>query len=106
MLSETAREAGVWLIGGSIPECRAGESKIWNTATVWDPAGAISASGLPRYDDVGELTSERVPVFRLLAGNLVAKHRKVHLYDCDFPGGVYFKVRKQFQQGAHHQGLF
>jgi predicted amidohydrolase len=39
MLSETARETGVWLIGGSIPECRAGEDKVWNTATVWDPQG-------------------------------------------------------------------
>jgi predicted amidohydrolase len=30
---------------------------------------------------------------RWRTGNLVAKHQKIHLYDCDFPGGVYFKVR-------------
>ena len=87
MLSETARETGVWLIGGSIPECRAGEVKIWNTATVWDPAGEQGKDlRCPPVTSV-ELTS------RHLSGNLVAKHQKVHLYDCDFPGGVRFKVR-------------
>lgn len=39
MLSSVAKEAGIWLIGGSIPERQDGQEKLWNTATVWDPQG-------------------------------------------------------------------
>jgi omega-amidase len=44
MLSSVAREAGIYLIGGSIPERQDGEEKLWNTATVWDPQGQLSHS--------------------------------------------------------------
>lgn len=37
MLARTAKEEGVYLVGGSIPERRDG--KIYNTSTVFDPAG-------------------------------------------------------------------
>ncbi|KAI8339612.1 carbon-nitrogen hydrolase [Chlamydoabsidia padenii] len=39
MLSSTAREAGIYLIGGSIPE-RKGD-KIYNTLTAYDPNGKM-----------------------------------------------------------------
>nr|AOR51841.1 carbon-nitrogen hydrolase [Phaffia rhodozyma] len=70
MLSEAAREQGVYIIGGSIPECQDGEEKLWNTCTVWDPQG-----------------------------NLIAKHRKIHMYDVDIPGGITFMESKSLSPG-------
>ena len=40
-LSKMARDNGVHLVGGSIPE-RAGET-LYNTATVWAPDGSLVA---------------------------------------------------------------
>jgi predicted amidohydrolase len=48
---------------GSIPE-RDPSGKIFNTLTAYDPNG-----------------------------NMIAKHRKVHLFDIDVPGKIKFKVR-------------
>ena len=58
-LSKMARDAKVYLIGGSIPEiCMAdgGENKFYNTCTVYDPDG-----------------------------KMVSKHRKIHLFDINLP---------------------
>ncbi|VVC37148.1 Hypothetical protein CINCED_3A024641 [Cinara cedri] len=38
------------------------DEKVYNTCTVWDPNG-----------------------------NMIAKHRKMHLFDINIPGGIYFK---------------
>merc|ERR1719266_1807687 len=59
MLSKVAREMQIYLVGGSIPE--KGDSKIYNTCTVYNPKG-----------------------------ELIAKHRKVHLFDIDVPGKIRF----------------
>ena len=59
-LATVAKECGVYLVGGSIPE-RAG-NKVYNTATAFD---------------------------RL--GQMVAKYRKMHLFDIDIPRKVTFK---------------
>lgn len=69
-LSEMAREAGVYLVGGSIPEVvveadgEKGEKgkKYYNTSLTFSPAG-----------------------------ELIATHRKVHLFDIDIPGGITFR---------------
>ena len=55
-----AREYGLWLSAGSVPE-RGADGRIYNTAKVFDRAG------------------ERV-----------AKHRKMHLFDIDVAGGQSF----------------
>lgn len=47
---------------GSIPELEESTDSIFNTCTVYNPAG-----------------------------ELVAVHRKVHLFDIDIPGGITFK---------------
>lgn len=60
-LSKVAKECGVFLVAGSIPE-RGESGKLFNTCTVWDPQGA-----------------------------LIAKHRKCHLFDMDIPGICTFK---------------
>ncbi|CAH0687946.1 unnamed protein product [Spodoptera exigua] len=59
-LKQAAREAGVYVVGGTLPE-RCGD-QLFNTCTVWDSTG-----------------------------NLVAQHRKVHLFDIDIPGRITFK---------------
>ena len=56
-LVSMAKEHGVWLVGGSFPE-KTGDGKIYNTCLCLSPEGEI-----------------------------VAKHRKVHLFDIDIPGG-------------------
>lgn len=69
-LREMAKETGCWLIGGSIPEIEESSDKIYNTATAYDPEG-----------------------------NLVAKHRKVHLFDIDIPGRQTFKESDTLSPG-------
>lgn len=60
MLSRVAKENGIYLVGGSVPELEDG--KIYNTSFIFDREG-----------------------------NELARHRKVHLFDIDVPGGQRFK---------------
>ena len=59
LCARLARELGIHLVGGSIPE-RDGD-RVYNTATLWTPRG-----------------------------ELALRHRKVHLFDVDIPGGIRF----------------
>ncbi|CCO09303.1 carbon-nitrogen hydrolase family protein [Desulforamulus hydrothermalis] len=59
-LAGLAKEYGIYLVGGSIPERSAG--RLYNTSFVFGPDG-----------------------------NLLARHRKIHLFDIDIPGGISFK---------------
>ncbi|KAI3644872.1 hypothetical protein MP228_011036 [Amoeboaphelidium protococcarum] len=61
-LSQMARDAKVHLIGGSIPEVEPTSGKFYNTCTVYNTSG-----------------------------ELIAKHRKLHLFDIDIPGKIRFK---------------
>lgn len=65
ILFDAAKEHKMWIVGGSIPEKvvdeENGSEKIYNTCLVLNPDGEI-----------------------------VAKHRKVHLFDIDVPGGISF----------------
>ncbi|CAE6457383.1 unnamed protein product [Rhizoctonia solani] len=76
VLSEMAKETGKWLLGGSIPERDESDGKLYNTATVYNPQG-----------------------------ELVAIHRKVHLFDIDIPGGITFKVGLVLPGRANHNNL-
>jgi len=67
-LKRAARESGVYVVGGSIPE-RAGPS-YYNTSLVFDPHG-----------------------------DLIASHRKVHLFDIDVPGKIKFKESEILSPG-------
>mmetsp|Transcript_16984 Transcript_16984/g.28338 ORF Transcript_16984/g.28338 Transcript_16984/m.28338 type:complete len:296 (-) Transcript_16984:187-1074(-) len=66
MLCSQAKELGLWLVGGSIPEKHIAEEgadpEIYNTSIIVNPDGGI-----------------------------VGKHRKVHLFDIDVPGKITFK---------------
>ena len=70
MLCSVAKERGVWLIGGSIPE-RAEGDKLYNTCLVINPSGQV-----------------------------VGKHRKVHLFDIDVPGKITFKESDSLSAGG------
>ena len=60
MLRDLATKHNIWLIGGGTPEVVPGDPKrTYNTAVVVDPRG-----------------------------NLVARYRKIHLFDVDIPGGA------------------
>jgi omega-amidase len=61
VLARLARRHGVSVIAGSIPE-RGSGGRLYNTATVIDAEGRLRA-----------------------------KHRKVHLFDVDVPGGIRFR---------------
>lgn len=60
VVQDAAKENNVWIVGGSVPE-RDENGKIYNTCLVFNPQGQV-----------------------------VAKHRKVHLFDIDVPGGITF----------------
>lgn len=61
-LSEMAKEAKAYLVGGSIPEYWEDTKKYYNTSLTFDPDG-----------------------------KLLATHRKVHLFDIDIPGKITFR---------------
>jgi omega-amidase len=60
-LSRAARDAGAYVVGGSIPEYSAETKNYYNTSLTFGPDGA-----------------------------LLATHRKVHLFDIDIPGKMRF----------------
>jgi len=59
VLAGLARSLGTWLCAGSLLERAAGEPRAYNTSCLFDPHGA-----------------------------LVARYRKIHLFDVDLPGRV------------------
>ena len=68
-LADLAREAGVWLLGGSFPEYIENDSRVYNTSLVFDPSGQE-----------------------------VARYRKIHLFDVDL-GDATYRESKHFAPG-------
>nr|ACO14592.1 Nitrilase homolog 2 [Caligus clemensi] len=68
-LSDIAKQHRVFLFGGSIPEVDDAE-KLYNTCTIWSPEG-----------------------------NLLGKHRKMHLFDINIPGKISFKESEVLSPG-------
>ncbi|KAG2229108.1 hypothetical protein INT48_000950, partial [Thamnidium elegans] len=64
------RNYDVKYYGGSIPEKEETSGKIYNTLTAYDPTG-----------------------------KMIAKHRKVHLFDIDVPGKIKFKESDTLSEG-------
>uniref|UniRef100_A0A7G3ACQ1 omega-amidase n=1 Tax=Lutzomyia longipalpis TaxID=7200 RepID=A0A7G3ACQ1_LUTLO len=70
-LAKIAKELGIYLIAGSIPEREsAGSSKLFNTCTIWSPEGS-----------------------------LIDKYRKMHLFDIDIPGQIRFQESETLSPG-------
>jgi len=70
VLSQAAKEHGIWIVGGSIPERDPLTEDIYNTCLVYNPDGMV-----------------------------VAKHSKVHLFDIDVPGGIRFQESDTLSAG-------
>lgn len=70
-LSALSAALGIHLIAGSIPEIDAASKKLYNTSLTFSPTGA-----------------------------LLAKHRKVHLFDIDIPGKIRFKESEVLTAGS------
>jgi omega-amidase len=90
MLCNQAKEKKVWIIGGSIPE-RDVDDKLYNTCVIINDTGNTSIIiiiiiviiiiiiiQVHLFDDITQLLS--------FIGDIVGKHRKVHLFDIDVPG--------------------
>ncbi|KAJ1649167.1 Omega-amidase nit3 [Dispira simplex] len=71
-LAAMAKDAQVYLVGGTIPEVVPTTQKLYNTCPVFDRQG-----------------------------NLVTTHRKVHLFDIDVPGKMTFKESAVLSAGDH-----
>ncbi|KAL8695096.1 MAG: hypothetical protein Q9218_000374 [Villophora microphyllina] len=69
-LSELAKETKTYLLGGSIPEYETSSKKYFNTSLMFNPKG-----------------------------ELIATHRKVHLFDIDIPGKITFKESEILSAG-------
>ncbi|KAJ1647390.1 Omega-amidase nit3 [Coemansia erecta] len=69
-LSSMAKDSGVFLVGGTVPEKESTTGDLFNTCTVWNPQG-----------------------------EMVAKHRKIHLFDINFPGRMVFKESEVLKSG-------
>lgn len=69
-LSSLAIEAQAYLVGGSIPEFETKSEKYYNTSLTFDPKG-----------------------------ELLATHRKVHMFDIDIPGKITFKESEVLSPG-------
>ena len=62
MLRTTARQHGVWIVAGGLPERSADRDRPYNTCAVVDPTGAV-----------------------------VARYRKLHLFDVDLADGTRYR---------------
>jgi Predicted amidohydrolase len=69
MLQETAKKNNIYLIGGSIPE-KTEDGKFYNTSLIFNRNG-----------------------------DLLTKHRKVHLFDIDIKDKITFKESEYLQAG-------
>jgi len=71
-LSAMAAETKTYLVGGSIPEYSPASKNYYNTSLTFSPSG-----------------------------ELLATHRKVHLFDIDIPGKIKFKESDVLSPGNH-----
>jgi len=70
---QIAKSTNMYIVGGSIPEV-SNDNKIYNTCLIINPSGKV-----------------------------VGKHRKVHLFDVNVPGGICFQESETLtggEQGA------
>lgn len=82
-LSSAAKEAGVYLVGGSIPELAVGDESAGEDK--------LGERGEKKDTDTEKETYYNTSLIFGPDGKLLATHRKVHLFDIDIPGGITFK---------------
>jgi len=78
-LMQIAKTTNMYIVGGSIPEV-SNDNKIYNTCLIINPSGKV-----------------------------VGKHRKVHLFDVNVPGGICFQESETLtggEQGATYFDVY
>jgi omega-amidase len=104
MLSSVAKETGTWLVGGMHTHmfhgvnCRRSESREQDLYPRERYPRATSTTPLPCIHRKVRVHPSccLVDAANPMIGELVALHRKIHLFDIDIPGKITFKV------GRHH----
>ena len=84
LLLQFAKQHGVYVVGGSIPEC----CTVSNTSSECPPP--------PRYYNTCLCIDPQ--------GTIVAKHRKVHLFDIHVPGKITFRESDTLTPGDNPDG--
>jgi len=82
-LCALAQSLGVWIVGGSIPEC---EDVI------------VSEEGNLQQTEMKRLLFNTCVIINN-EGTIVGKHRKIHLFDIDIPGKMTFKESDSLTAG-------
>eukprot|EP00529_Nitzschia_sp_RCC80_P024666 CAMPEP_0113488408 /NCGR_PEP_ID=MMETSP0014_2-20120614/26002_1 /TAXON_ID=2857 /ORGANISM="Nitzschia sp." /LENGTH=445 /DNA_ID=CAMNT_0000382121 /DNA_START=108 /DNA_END=1445 /DNA_ORIENTATION=+ /assembly_acc=CAM_ASM_000159 len=85
LLIDAATKYKMWVVGGSIPE-RTTESTASN-------GGGDNSNNNNNNDDDNDADTDKIFNTCLVInpeGVIIAKHRKVHLFDIDVPGGITF----------------
>jgi omega-amidase len=91
MLCDSARELGLWLVGGSVPERQPSPAAVV-AAAAGGSADAGTADMRQRLFNTCVVVNPQ--------GKIVGKHRKVHLFDIDVPGRIRFKESDALTGGA------
>ncbi|PVH93179.1 carbon-nitrogen hydrolase [Periconia macrospinosa] len=93
-LSSLAKESGAYIIGGSIPELVPGKesSSTTTTSTPENSSKDSSESSKPKYYNTNMTFSP--------TGQLIATHRKVHLFDISIPNKITFRESDVLSPGS------
>lgn len=83
-IAQMAKAAGVYLIAGSVPECEIADGA--------DGADGADAQGIRRFNTAYIFSPE---------GVLIAKHRKLHLFDVAIPDKIVFKESDTLTAGEN-----
>lgn len=94
-LSAMAKEAGVYLVGGSIPE-RESDSELQKRLS----SSSSSSSPQTNEDDKKSRLYNTSLIFSP-TGTLLSTHRKIHLFDIDIPHKIRFKESEVLSPGSH-----
>ena len=101
MLSAVAKETGTWLVGGmhthiSRCHCRRFIPREQDLSPKERHPQAISTTPRPCIHPMVRVYSSccSVGAVNPVTGELVALHRKIHLFDIDIPGKITFRVRR------------
>lgn len=92
-MSEQAKKYGVYLIGGSVPELGSMQKTVFISKynSVNSESDNKAEHNIASPDSQAEDNVYNTCFVFDKNGDIIARHRKVHLFDIDVPGHVYFK---------------
>jgi len=100
-MSELARKSGIYLVGGSIPEKElVSEKNLSNDKALFYDKGLSNEKDLSNEKENGKPCMYNTSFVFDPEGKVIAKHRKVHLFDVDIKNGIRFKESDFFTAGS------